>query len=94
MNSNDVLISPVISEKTTDMMGKNKYVFRVPLRANKRMVFSAVNEIFGVKPESVNMIVMRGKARRIRYQTGRRAAWKKAIVTLRAGEKIEIFEAK
>ncbi|MBN1531956.1 MAG: 50S ribosomal protein L23 [Spirochaetes bacterium] len=94
MNPNDVIVKPVISEKTTDLMSKNKYVFRVPMKANKKMVSAAVKAIFGVQPERVNMIVVRGKTRRIRFQVGRRAAWKKAIVTLKAGEKIEIFESK
>jgi len=94
MNPNDVIISPVISEKTTDLMGKNKYVFRVTMRANKSMVSSAIKSIFGVQPERINMSIMRGKTRRIRYQFGRKPAWKKAIVTLKAGEKIEIFDAK
>jgi large subunit ribosomal protein L23 len=94
MNPNDILINPVVSEKTTDLMGKNKYVFRVPMKANKVMVSNAVKEIFGVQPDKVNMIIMRGKTRRIRYQTGRRSAWKKAIITLKPGEKIEIFDAK
>ena len=86
--------SPVISEKTTDLMGKNKYVFRVPMKANKTMISAAVKSIFGMQPESVNVVVMRGKTRRVRYQVGRKPAWKKAIVTLKAGDKIEIFETK
>ncbi|MCP4137140.1 MAG: 50S ribosomal protein L23 [bacterium] len=92
MNPNDIIIKPVISEKTTGMMEFNKYVFEVPLNANKVMVRQAINELFGVKPEKVNMLVVRGKKRRIRYKFGNRPAWKKAIVTLRAGDKIEIFE--
>lgn len=94
MNSNDVILRPVISEKSTELMGNNKYVFRVPMKANKKMVQHAIKEIFGVTPDKVNLLRVRGKARRIRYQTGRRSAWKKAIVTLRPGDKIEIFEAK
>mgnify|MGYP001438353877 FL=1 len=93
MNANDIILKPVISEKTTELMGINKYVFRVSMKANKLMVYSAVKELFGVQPEKVNVLVVRGKNRRLRYRTGKRSAWKKAIVTLKPGEKIEFFEA-
>jgi large subunit ribosomal protein L23 len=93
MNPNDVILKPVISEKTTELMGINKYVFRVSMKANKFMVTRAVKELFGVQPEKVNVMTVRGKDRRLRYRTGKRSAWKKAIVTLKPGEKIELFEA-
>ncbi len=92
MNANDLILRPIISEKTTGLMELNKYVFEVSMRANKLMVSRAIKEMFGVKPEKVNIILVRGKARRVRYRLGRRSAWKKAIVTLKAGEKIEIFD--
>ena len=92
MNSNDIIIKPVISEKSTGMMEDNKYVFKVAYDSNKLMVKLAVKEIFGVTPEKVNIINVRGKNRRLRYRMGKRSAWKKAIVTLKAGDKIEIFE--
>jgi large subunit ribosomal protein L23 len=93
MNPNDVILKPVISEKTTELMGINKYVFRVSMNANKLMVARAVKDLFGVQPEKVNVMTVRGKDRRLRYRTGKRSAWKKAIVTLKPGEKIELFEA-
>ena len=93
MNANDIILRPVISEKTTELMGINKYVFRVSMKANKLMVDRAVRELFGVKPEKINVINMRGKNRRLRYRAGKKSAWKKAIVTLKPGEKIELFEA-
>ena len=93
MNSNDVIIRPVISEKTTGMMEDNKFVFKVAFKANKLMVKKAINELFGVRPEKVNVMIVRGKKRRLRYKFGNRSAWKKAIVTLKPGEKIEIFDA-
>lgn len=93
MNANDVILKPVISEKTTELMGINKYVFRVSMNANKLLVMRAVKELFGVQPEKVNVMTVRGKDRRLRYRTGKRSAWKKAIVTLKPGEKIELFEA-
>lgn len=92
MNSNNIILKPVISEKTTEMMEHNKYVFRVPVRANKLLVSQAIKDIFGIKPKKINLMVVRGKTKRVRYKAGRKSAWKKAIVTLKAGEKIEIFE--
>ncbi len=93
MNANDIILKPVISEKTTALMGINKYVFRVSMKANKLMVYRAVKELFGVQPEKVNVLTVRGKNRRLRFRTGKRSAWKKAIITLKPGEKIELFEA-
>lgn len=94
MNANDIIIRPVISEKTTGMMEQNKYVFRVTMKANKLTVKQAIKHLFNVQPTDVQMMVVRGKKKRFRFQQfGQRAAWKKAIVTLKAGDKIEIFEA-
>jgi large subunit ribosomal protein L23 len=92
MNSNDIIIKPIISEKSTGLMEQNKYVFKVARNANKLTIMQALKELFDVTPEKVNIINVRGKNRRLRYKVGRRAAWKKAIVTLSAGDKIEIFE--
>ncbi len=92
MNSNDIIIRPVISEKSTGMIENNKFIFKVATSANKLTVKMAVKEIFGVMPEKVNIINVRGKNRRLRYRMGKRSAWKKAIITLKAGDKIEIFE--
>ncbi len=94
MNPNDILLQPVISEKTTELAGMNKYVFRVAVNANKQTVANAVTKIFGVKPEKVNIMMVRGRYRRLRFKGGKRSAWKKAIVSLKPGEKIELFEAK
>jgi len=92
MNSNDIIIKPVISEKTTEMMEHNKYVFQVAMKANKLQVTQAINDIYGVKPKKINMLIVRGKDKRLRFRLGRTSAWKKAIVTLKPGEKIEIFD--
>lgn len=92
MNSNDIIIRPIISEKTTELMEQNKYVFQVSRDANKLTVKKALKELFNVTPEKVNILNVRGKNRRLRFRIGKRAAWKKAIVTLNAGDKIEIFE--
>lgn len=92
MNSNDIIIRPVISEKTTALMEDQKYVFKVARDANKLTVRQALKELFNVTPVKINIVNVRGKNRRLRYRIGKRSAWKKAIVTLSAGDKIEIFE--
>ena len=93
MNPNDIIIRPIISEKSTAAMEINKYVFEVPMKANKVMIKQAVKTIFKVQPVSVNVLVVRGRRRRVRLRVGRTAAWKKAIVTLKAGDKINVFES-
>ena len=92
MNPNDIIIKPIISEKSTGLMEKQKYVFKVAKDANKLTIMQALKELFNVTPEKINIINVRGKNRRLRYKVGKRAAWKKAIVTLSVGDKIEIFD--
>lgn len=92
MNPNDIIIRPVVSEKSTELIEQNKYVFEIAFKANKTMVKEAVKQLFGVSAEKVNIVRVRGKVKRLRYRMGRTAAWKKAIVTLKAGDKIQIFE--
>ncbi len=94
MDVNDIIIRPVITEKATELAKQNKYVFRVHKKANKDMIEKAINSIFGVTPEKVNVMIVRGKRKRVRYNYGYTASWKKAIVTLKEGDKIEIFESK
>lgn len=92
MNYNDVIIRPVLSEKSTDMAEENKYVFQVARGANKHLIKKAVKEIFNVNPVKVNVMKVRGRRKRVRYHYGYTPAWKKAIITLGKGEKIELFE--
>lgn len=92
MDSNTIIIKPVVSEKSTDQNKLNKYVFRVSSRANKHSIKKAVKEIFNVTAESVNVMWVRGRKKRVRYQYGYTPSWKKAVVTLKKGEKIAIFE--
>ena len=92
MNSNDVIIRPIVSEKTTGMMEENKFVFRVARKANKQLVKKAIKDLFGVTAKTVNIINVRGKKKRVRADFGRTSAWKKAIITLAPGDKIEIFD--
>lgn len=92
MDARDILIKPIITEKSTDMMSEGKYTFRVPLKANKYQIRDAVEEIFKVKVEAVNTMRMEGKKKRMGRYEGKRSDWKKAIVTLKEGETIELFE--
>ena len=94
MNAYDIIRRPVITEQSMESVADKKYVFQVAIDANKTEIKAAVEEIFGVKVEKVNTIRMMGKMKRTgAYPAGRRAAYKKAIVTLTADSKtIEFFE--
>lgn len=89
----DIIIKPVITEKTTADMAALKYTFQVDPRANKVEIKKAVEKLFNVKVKDVNTINMTGKVIRMGVHSGRRPSWKKAVVTLAEGSKpIEIFE--
>lgn len=91
MDAHTVIKSPVITEKSTDLTGKyNKYSFAVDKRANKIEIKKAVERLFKIKVTKVNTIKMRGKQRRVRFHQGKTPDWKKAIVTLREGDKIDL----
>lgn len=92
MNAREVLIRPVISEKSTSLMAENKYTFLVALKANKVEIRQAVEEIFKVKVLDVNTIRVEGKTKRLGKTQGKRSDYKKAIVKLAEGERIEFFE--
>ena len=87
----DVLISPVISEKSYALLDENTYTFVVSPDANKTQIKIAVEQVFGVKVTSVNTLNREGKRLRTRTGFGRRAATKRAIVTVAAGDRIDIF---
>ena len=87
----DVLIAPVISEKSYSLLDENKYTFLVSPGANKTQIKLAVQDVFGVRVTSVNTNNREGKRIRTRFGYGRRAATKRAIVTVAAGERIDIF---
>ena len=93
-NAYDIIIRPVITEQSMESVADKKYVFQVALDANKTEIKAAVEEIFGVKVARVNTVRMQGKAKRTgAYPVGRRADFKKAVVTLTADSKtIEFFE--
>ena len=89
----DIVIKPVITERSMDDMAYGKYTFVVDKRSNKSEVKKAVETIFGVKVEKVNTMNMIGKVKRQGAHSGRRASWKKAIVKLTEDSKrIEFFE--
>ena len=94
MNTYDIVLRPVITEQSMEAVADKKYVFQVAIDADKTQIKAAVEEIFGVKVAKVNTIRMQGKVKRTgAYPAGRRAAYKKAIVTLTADSKtIEFFE--
>ena len=87
----DVIISPVITEASMDMMEQKKYVFKVMPSATKPEIANAVEKAFGVKVKAVNTMNVRGKQRRTRYVAGYTSAWKKAIVTLTEDSKTIAF---
>ena len=86
----DVLLSPVVSEKSYGLLDENKYTFLVDPEANKTEIKIAVEQVFGVKVSAVNTVNRQGKRRRTRFGTGRRKDTKRAVVTLREGT-IDIF---
>ena len=92
MNSREVIIRPVISEKSYALLAANKYTFRVHDRANKTQVRQAIEEIFGVRVEGVRTAWVKPKPKRRGFTSGTRRRWKKAVVTLHAEDTIELFE--
>jgi large subunit ribosomal protein L23 len=89
----DVILRPVISEKSYEMLDENKYTFIVDPRANKTHIRQAVEKIFDVKVLSVNTMNRRGKRKRRGMIIGKRPDTKRAIVTVAPGDRIELFDA-
>ena len=92
MELQEVLVKPLITEKSTLLQDSGKYVFQVALKANKIMVKEAVERAFGVKVVSVNICWNRGKVKRFGPRMSRTPNIRKAVVTLRAGDRIQIIE--
>lgn len=90
--AHDIIVRPVITEKSSRLMGFNKYTFEVLPQANKIEIRKAVEEVFKVKVSSVHTIKVRSKPKRMGRFLGRSRSWKKAIVTLMPGERIEFFD--
>ncbi len=87
----DVLLAPVVSEKAYSLLDENKYTFLVAPSANKTEIKIAVEKIFGVKVLSVNTLNRQGKRKRTRIGFGKRNDTKRAIVSVAAGDRIDIF---
>lgn len=87
-----ILLRPVITEKATNLVADNKYVFAVSTSANKISVANAVRVIYGVTPSNVNILNVKGKAVTRGRIKGRRKDWRKAVVTLPKGQSIKIYE--
>ena len=93
MHTFEVLRRPLITEKSTILQdAQNKYAFEVDPRANKVQVKSAVEEAFNVKVMDVNIATVKGKRKRFGPRLVQRPSWKKAVVSLRPGDRIQIFE--
>jgi large subunit ribosomal protein L23 len=92
LHPNQVLLAPVVSEKSYELIESRKYSFRVHPDAHKTQIRQAVEELFNVHVEGVNVVQVRSKPKRRGMTRGRKPGWKKAIVQLRAGDTIEIFE--
>ncbi|MBO2452290.1 50S ribosomal protein L23 [Actinomadura barringtoniae] len=89
----DVIIAPVVSEKSYGLLDENKYTFIVAPGSNKTQIKQAVEQVFGVKVTNVNTINRQGKRKRTRFGYGKRKDTKRAIVSLAEGERIDIFGA-
>lgn len=95
LHAYQVIRRPLVTEKSTILAGANKYIFEVDMRSNKPQIKEAVEKAFNVRVRGVNVMVMKGKPRSGRLRRRRTTYgndWKKAVVTLAAGDKIELFE--
>ncbi|UCD71146.1 MAG: 50S ribosomal protein L23 [Syntrophobacterales bacterium] len=91
--AHDIIISPLVTEKsTTQREAQNQYSFKVNKMANKIEIKEAVERIFKVKVNEVRTTTMRGKVKRLGRRFGKRPDWKKAIVTVKEGDRIDFFE--
>ena len=92
LHPNQVLLAPVVSEKSYELIEQRKYAFRVHPDAHKTQVRQAVEELFNVRVQGVNIVKVQPKPKRRGLIRGQKPGWKKAIVQLREGDTIEIFE--
>ncbi len=92
MHASQVILTPIVSEKSYEATTRGSYTFKAHPDAHKTQIRQAVEELFGVKVERVNVIKVQAKPKRRGLFKGTRPGWKKAIVQLRAGDTIEIFE--
>lgn len=92
MTYEQILIEPILSEKSNRMREEGKYVFKVDPSASKIQIKEAVRRLFNVHPISCTVMVVGGKPKRVRYKSGYTSSWKKAIIRLPKDEKIALFE--
>ena len=92
MHLYEVLRRPLITEKSTGLQAENKYAFEVASGANKHQIKQAVGKAFGVTVTAVNVMIVRGKTRRVGRRQVSTPSWKKAVVTLKPGDKMGLFE--
>ena len=92
MHLYEVLRRPLITEKNTDLQVQNKYAFEIAEGANKPLVKQAVEKAFKVRVTGVNVVMVPGKTRRVGRRQVQTRSWRKAIITLQPGDKIEFFE--
>lgn len=92
MRYEDILISPVLSEKSNELREQGKYTFKVHPSANKIEIKEAVRKLFNVKVLDCTVVNVRGKIKRLRNRPGRTSSWKKAVVRLAPGDTIKVFE--
>ncbi len=92
MNARQVIIRPIVSEKSYALLAANKYTFRVHPDAHKTQVRQAVEEIFGVRVNDVRTMSVKSKPKRRGYTSGKTRTWKKAIVQVKPGDTIPIFQ--
>lgn len=88
----DVILEPILTEKSTELRDDNKYLFKVKKQASKTQIKEAVARLFNVKVASCTVMNYKGKTKRLRYKSGRTSGFKKAIVRLAPGETIRIFD--
>lgn len=91
MDKNQTLIRPVVTEKSTFLGEENKYVFEVPIRANKVEIKKVVEKIYKLKPIKINIVRIGGKHVRYGKTSGKTKKWKKAIITFKKGEKLDLL---
>ena len=92
LHPNEVLLAPVVSEKSYGMIDQRKYSFKVHKDAHKTQVRQAVEQLFGVRVQNVNIVKVQAKPKRRGLFKGTKPGWKKAIVQLKEGDTIPIFE--
>ena len=93
-DARDIIIRPIVSEKSFDMIEENRYTFEVAKKATKPQIARAIEEIFAVTVSKVNTMNVNGKPRRLRTSAGKTRTWKKAIVTLKEGDAIDLYGSK